>query len=107
MGQHFAASGEHLAGDRCWDVAAGQLQGRLQHRQGKALDAVAIELKVLALHRRQPLQQMVLIGPRLQQIGKPRLSQPKHRLIVPKRIVSIDADCGDGHGEAFYLLPPL
>jgi hypothetical protein len=40
---------------------------------------------------------MVKLGPGRKQFGKPALCQTKDRLIVPKRIIGIDTDCGDAH----------
>ena len=99
MGDHLAAGGEDFAQDARRRLTLAQLHRRLDHGQGEALDAVAVEPQVPALHLGQArLDERVVVV--AQQIEEPRLGQAEDGLVVPEGVVGIEPDCGDGHGRA-------
>ena len=77
--------------------AAGQLHGRFDHRQGEPLDAVPVQTKVALLRGRQTGVDAVAVMMLGQQVCEPVVSQPEDGLVVPKGVVGIQADSGDGH----------
>jgi hypothetical protein len=79
--------------------AAREVDRGLDHRQREAFDAVAVEPEVAPLHLDQARHHVVGLAVVLQQIEELLLGQMEDRLVVPERIVRIEADGGDGLGH--------
>ncbi|MNN67326.1 hypothetical protein D3C81_1829520 [compost metagenome] len=107
MGQHLATGGQDFADDVGRGGAVAQLHRRLQHRQGEALHAVAVEAKVAPLDLGQALHHHWLVGVIGQQVHEPFLAETEDGLVVPQGVVGIEADRGDGHGEAPQIVAGL
>ena len=96
MAEHLAAGLENVADHRRRHGAVGHLDRRLDHRQREALDAVAIDAKVPLLGLEQFFGEAV----DLDMAGKKRretlLRQPIEMLVLPERVVGVEADRGKG-----------
>ena len=72
--------------------ALGQLDAALDHRQDKALDAIAIVAQVGHLGGIQPLLDPLARMVFGQQLHKPRLGVGIQALGVPERVVGVESD---------------
>ena len=73
----------------------GHLDRRFDHRQRKALDAEAVDAEVALLGLQQPLptdaRRVGMVG---EQRGEALFGQPEELLVLPQRVVGIEADRG-------------
>ena len=95
VAQHLPPCIDQLADHGSRHAPFGDLDRRLDHRQGEALHSEAVMLDVAPLGRRQVFAQMVRVGIGPQQFFEPRRGQLKEALVMPERVVGIKADDGE------------
>jgi len=95
MDQHLAPGGEDFSNNTGRYSPVRQLHGAVDHTKCKALRTVAVEPQIAAFHVSQPGHDLDLITKLSQQFDEPSLGQSEDGLIVPKRVIGIDADRGD------------
>ena len=100
IGQHLAAEAEDLRDHRGGDFALRHLHRRLDHREGEALDAIAIETEVAALRLQQAGGEHVMLAMAREQLGEALLRHPEEGLVLPQRVIGIEADGADGRSAA-------
>ena len=81
------------------------LDRRLDHREREALDAEAVMLEVPLLRLKQPLRDMSSLGIIAKQSGKMLLCQAVELLVLPERVVGIEADGRDGAHDQSSSIP--
>ena len=92
VAQHVAAGLQDLGNDRGGHGAVGHANRGFDHRQGEALDAEAVLAEVAAFRLKQVAGERVRLGIAGQRGCEARLGQPVELLILPERIVGIEAD---------------
>ena len=75
--------GQNLADDRTRHLTTGDLDRRLDHRQGKTLDAEAVEGEVAPFRLEQPCRDMLMVAMLGQQGGKALLGHTEELLVLP------------------------
>jgi hypothetical protein len=76
------------------------LDGCLDHRQGEALDAESVMPDIAPLRFQQPFRELLGIGMLGEEFYEPLLRQSVETLVLPERVVCIEADGRDrGHGH--------
>ena len=95
MGEQVAPGAENFADRLAVDPSAGHLEGGLDHRQGEALDAVAVETEVAALGGEQPRRNVAGLAVLAEDRRETLLRHPVEALVLPERIVGIEADGGE------------
>ena len=95
VGEHLVAGLEDLADHPCRNAILGHLHRRLDHRQHEALDAVAVAVKVPFLGGEKPLVEVIAGGVVREDIGESLLRQDEEALVVPERVVGVEADGRD------------
>ena len=92
--------------------ALGHLDRRLDHGEREALDAEPVGADVAQHHLEQPVGQLLRVGVILQQFYEMRLRRLVELLVLPQRVVGIEADRREArrsrHGDSSWLtfLPP-
>ena len=96
MHQHVTTCGQDLADRRRRDAAAGQLDRGLDHGKREALDAETVKLEVAPLRFVQPPRNLLPVAMLRQQVDEALFGQPIELLVLPKRVVGVEADGGEG-----------
>jgi hypothetical protein len=76
-----------------------QFHGGFDHREREALHPVTVEPKVAGLDLGQAGIEQIRRGEPGHHLAQAILRQPEDRLIVPERVVGIEADHGDAHNR--------
>ena len=90
--QHLPPEAQDLGDDGGRNLAVGHLDRRLDHRQGEALHAEAVEAEVAALGLEQPGGDHVMRAVPGEQLGEALLCHAEEGLVLPQRVVGIEAD---------------
>ena len=94
MRQHLAACCHDLGNHRRRNPPLGHFDRRFDHRQRKAFHAKPVMPQIAPLGREEPVMQVVSIRKFGQKRREPALRQPKERLVLPQRIISIKGNGG-------------
>ncbi len=94
MGQQVPPDVEDLGDNSRGHRALGNLDGRLDHRQGEALDAETVMGEIAPLGGKQALRDPLAFGVICKKFGEMPLGQLVEVLVLPKGIVGIEADGG-------------
>ena len=92
MAQHLAPGLEDVADHGCRHAAAGHLDRGLDHGQGETFDAEAVMGEVALFRLQQPAGQILRRGVLGQKISEAPFRQAKKLLVLPQRVVGIEAD---------------
>jgi len=92
MGEELAADIEDLGDHARGNLALGDLDRRLDHRQRETLDAEAIMAKIAFLGLQQPLGNLRSFGEIGKKPGEMRFRQSVILFVLPECIVGIEAD---------------
>ena len=103
MREHGLGAGDDFTDFRRANVTVGQLDRGLDAREGMRFDAVAIELKVAHLGGKKPAVDRRRVVPAAQQRAISFMGGLEDRLVVPQRVVRIEANGGD---HAVNTKPP-
>ncbi len=92
VAEQIAPGIDDLVDDGGGDAALGHLDGGLDHRQGEPLDAEAIGLEITPLGLEKPVGQGLGLGIIGEQAGEALLGHPVILLVLPQRVVGVEAD---------------
>ena len=94
VGEHVAARLQDVADDRRRDAALGDLDRCLDHRQRETLDAETVALKVPPFRLQEPRAGVLRVRVVAEQRLEARLGEAEELLVLPERIVGVEADGG-------------
>ena len=94
MGQHVLPGGDQFGDDAGGHLRPGHLDGRFDHRQHEALDAEPVVPEIAPLGGQQAVVQVVGLGVVRQKAGESLLREAEEPLVLPKRVVGVEAEGG-------------
>ena len=95
MGKHLLPGGEDLGDDACGHAGFRHLDRGFDHRQHEALDTEPVVPEVAPLGLQEPGVKKTGIGVVRQKLREPVLGHAIEGLVLPERVVGIEADRRD------------
>ena len=93
MRQHFAAGAQNFLNHRGRNLAVGDVDGRFDHREDKALGAETIELQVSYFGLQQAGAQIGAFRVSPKKLDKAGFGELEKLLALPKGVIGIQSNC--------------